>query len=316
MERSKSQPITKQKVWAAYKKVKANKGGAGIDGISLENFEENLSDNLYKLWNRLASGSYFPPPVKEVSIPKKKGGERKLGIPTVGDRIAQMVVKQHIEPTIDSEFDHSSYGYRPGKSQHQALAEARKNCWKKDWVIDIDIAGFFDNLDHELLLGVLAKQTDEKWVLMYVRRWLKASVHSGEGIRQRDMGTPQGGVISPLLSNLFLDYAFDLAISKASKVKIEHEIRQLNIQRRTELTIEELAAKLNPKLRGWLNYYGKFRKANLHFLLHRLNGRIRKWASNRFKRFKRSIRQARKWLRKVYLSQPTLFAHWNFGVKP
>ncbi|MCT4647801.1 MAG: group II intron reverse transcriptase/maturase [Carboxylicivirga sp.] len=208
---TKSLPITKQMVWMSYKKVKANKGSAGVDGVSLKQFERDLSNNLYKVWNRLASGSYFPPAVKEVEIPKKDGGKRLLGIPTVSDRVAQMVVKDCLEPRLEKEFLEHSYGYRPLRNAHQALAAVRKNTKRYDWVIDLDIKGFFDNIDHSLLMRALEKHVDEKWIIMYVERWLKMPVQkvSGELVEKDGKGTPQGGVISPLLANLFLHYVFD-----------------------------------------------------------------------------------------------------------
>ncbi len=210
MNQAKSFGITKQQVWAAYKVVKANKGGAGVDGQTIGKFEEALEANLYKLWNRLASGSYMPPPVKRVEIPKTDGSTRPLGIPTVADRIAQTVVKHALEPELERHFHPDSYGYRPGKSAHQAIGEARKRCWAYDWVVDLDIKGFFDTIDHELLMRVVRLHTQEKWVLLYIERWLKAPVQYSDGeLQARDKGTPQGGVISPLLANLFLHYAFD-----------------------------------------------------------------------------------------------------------
>lgn len=176
MLKQKSQPITKQQVWKDYKKVKANRGSAGVDRISLKEYEVRLEDNLYKLWNRLASGSYFPPPVLEVEIPKRDGKSRKLGIPTVGDRIAQMVVKDTLEPKVEPLFHRNSYGYRSGKSALDAIEKARKQCWRSDWVIDLDIKGLFDNLDHKLLLLAVKRHTKEKWVLMYIERCLKAPI--------------------------------------------------------------------------------------------------------------------------------------------
>ncbi len=210
MPQTKSQPIAKQLVWQAYKKVKANKGAAGLDDQTLAEFDMDLSKNLYKLWNRMASGSYFPPPVKQVEIPKKDGGIRILGIPTVTDRIAQMVVKMKLEPLLEPLFHNDSYGYRPRRSAHDALAVARKRCWRRNWVIDLDVKGFFDNLDHALMIKAVNHHTEEKWVRLYVERWLTAPLvrQSGEQI-DRDKGTPQGGVISPLLANLFMHYAFD-----------------------------------------------------------------------------------------------------------
>jgi RNA-directed DNA polymerase len=204
---SKAKPfgISKRRVWEAYQWVRANKGAAGVDGESIEEFEKNLKNNLYKLWNRMSSGSYFPPPVRVVEIPKNDGGKRALGIPTVGDRVAQRVVKMCLEPLVEPYFHEESYGYRPGKSAVQAVGVARKRCWQYDWVLDVDIKGFFDNLDHELLLRALRKHTDCKWVLLYVERWLKAPAQLPDGtLVERSKGTPQGGVISPLLSNILL----------------------------------------------------------------------------------------------------------------
>jgi RNA-directed DNA polymerase len=202
--------ISRHIVWEAYKKVKANGGAAGVDEESIEEFEKDLKDNLYKLWNRMSSGSYFPPPVKTVEIPKSDGKKRKLGIPTVSDRIAQMVVKLYLEPEIDPHFHLDSYGYRPGKSAIDAVGVTRQRCWRYDYVIDMDIKGFFDNLDHDLVMRALKRHTDCKWILLYTERWLKAPAQDGEGtLIRRDRGTPQGGVISPLLANLFLHYTFD-----------------------------------------------------------------------------------------------------------
>jgi RNA-directed DNA polymerase len=202
--------ISKTLVWEAYQKVKANGGAAGVDNESIQAFSEDLKGNLYKLWNRLSSGSYFPPPVKGVSIPKKSGGERMLGVPTVADRIAQMVAKMMLEPFLEPVFHHDSYGYRPGRSAHDAIAVVRQRCWRYDWVVEFDIRRFFDSIDHELLGRALRKHCQIPWVLLYVERWLKAPMVTPEGeLTERTAGTPQGGVISPLLANLFLHYAFD-----------------------------------------------------------------------------------------------------------
>jgi RNA-directed DNA polymerase len=202
--------ISKRMVWNAYKRVKANQGAAGVDEESLADFERDLTNNLYKLWNRLASGSYMPPPVRMVLIPKHDGGQRGLGIPTVSDRIAQTVVAMVLEPLLEPYVHPASYGYRPGKSAQQALGMARQRCWRFDWVWDLDIKGFFDNLDHTLLLRALRKHTACPWVLLYVARWLQAPVQDQEGtLLQRGQGVPQGGCISPVLANLFLHYAFD-----------------------------------------------------------------------------------------------------------
>ncbi len=190
--------ISKRAVYEAWKRVKANRGAAGIDRESLEGFEENLPSNLYKVWNRLASGSYFPPPVMEVRVPKKGGGVRKLGVPTVGDRVAQTVVKSYLEPLLEPHFDPDSYGYRPGKSAHDAVRVTRQRCWKYDWVIEFGVKGAFDNLDHDLLMALLRKHTDCRWVLLYVERWLQAPSETVDGqVRERVRGTPQGGVVTP-----------------------------------------------------------------------------------------------------------------------
>ena len=207
--------ISKHLVWEAYQRVKANKGAAGVDGESLQAFEAKLKDNLYKIWNRLSSGSYFPPPVKGVSIPKKSGGVRMLGIPTVADRVAQSVVKMVLEPILEPVFHEDSYGYRPGRSAHDAIAVVRKRNWEYNWVVEFDIKGLFDNIDHELLLRALRKHCQTPWVLLYVERWLKAPMETPEGeLIERTKGTPQGGVVSPLLANLFLHYAFDRWVSE------------------------------------------------------------------------------------------------------
>jgi group II intron reverse transcriptase/maturase len=208
--------IPKREVWEAYKRVKANQGAAGVDGQSIEEFEARLAGNLYKLWNRLSSGSYMPPPVRRVDIPKANGGTRPLGIPTVADRIAQEVVRRYLEPLLEPIFHEDSYGYRPGRSAIDAVRTTRQRCWRFDWVVDIDIKGFFDSIDHELLLRAVRKHTDCAWALLYVERWLKAPAMMEDGtLVPREQGTPQGGVVSPLLANLFLHYAFDVWLGRA-----------------------------------------------------------------------------------------------------
>ena len=208
--------ISKWQVWKAYEKVKANQGAAGVDGESIAEFEEDLKGNLYKLWNRMSSGSYFPPPVRAVEIPKAGGkGVRVLGVPTVSDRIAQTVVRLYLEPEVEPLFHPDSYGYRPGRSALDAVAACRQRCWKADWVIDLDLKSFFDSLDHELVMRTVSKHTDLPWILLYVERWLKAPLQMGDGtLVTRDRGTPQGSAISPLLANLFLHYAFDRWLSR------------------------------------------------------------------------------------------------------
>ncbi len=412
MKETKSIPITKKMVWEAFKRVKSNKGSAGIDGINLEEFEADLSNNLYKVWNRLSSGSYFPPPVKEVAIPKGRGKVRKLGIPTVGDRVAQMVVKNYLEPQLDPVFHNSSYGYRPNKRAHEAIGVARKNCWKIDWAIDLDIKGFFDQIDHDLLLKALNKHTEEKWVKMYVKRWLTVSVETQKGEQlERTKGTPQGGVISPLLANLFLHYCFDKwmeihfptlkferyaddiiihcftekqseyilkrvrtrlhqchlqlhpgktkiaycrdgkrrkptdktdrftflgfefksrsskdregtifysfepAISTKATRSIIKELRELRIQMWVAKSIEEVAGWLNAKIRGWMNYYGKFRKSELHQIFTKLNFRLVSWMRKKHKKLKKSWKKSRVALKHLLDEKPTLFVHWQHGFR-
>jgi len=209
MDKTKSFEISKQVVWKAYQRVKVNKGAAGIDKESITDFEQNLKDNLYKLWNRMSSGSYLPPPVKAVEIPKKNGGLRVLGIPTVADRIAQMTVKMYFEPMVEPYFYPDSYGYRPGKSALEAIRITRRRCWKYHWILEYDIKGLFDNINHKLLMRAVRKHTNCKWIILYVERWLKAPFKDKDGLIERKAGTPQGGVISPVLANLFLHYVFD-----------------------------------------------------------------------------------------------------------
>ncbi len=398
-------------VWQAWKKVKANQGSAGVDEVSIKKFEGKLGDNLYKLWNRLASGSYFPLAVKEVEIPKENGQTRKLGIPTVSDRVAQMVIKNHLENRIDKNFHSQSYGYRPNKSAHDALRQVRTNTRVYDWVIDMDIKGFFDNIDHELLMKAVDKVTKEKWVKLYIRRWLEMPIAKPDGSveKKEGKGTPQGGVISPLLANLFLHYAFDewitrkhpsitfvryaddivvhcktqqqavqlqaqiaermkqcqlelhegktktvyckdykrkeqhsnvqfdflgytfqprptkskdegksflgydLAISRKSRKKIIEQIRKTKFHQYSVLTLEEIARNFNPKIRGWINYYGVFRKSKMRGIFKNLNSRLIKWVRNTYKSLNRSWKQSALWLAEQQRTQPELFAHWKAG---
>jgi len=409
---TKSVPVSREMVWAAYKKVKANKGSAGVDEISMEEFDADRSKHLYKLWNRMASGSYFPPPVKEVEIPKKDGKVRKLGVPTIADRIGQMVIKDYLEPRFEKIFSSSSYGYRPNRNAHQALEQVRNNCRKADWVIDLDIKGFFDNIDHKRLLLALKKHVSENWCIMYIKRWLTAPVQkaSGELVQKQGRGTPQGGVISPLLANLFLHYAmdkwlelnhptvkftryaddgilhcrnkahaeqtlkavrermnecglelhpektklvycrdyrrqgnypvvkfdflgysfqprttksrktgklflgYDCAISISSKKRIADKMEELNIEGLTYKSIVGVAQFLNPYIRGWVNYYGKFRKSAMNSIFQWLNKRLIRWARKRYKRYKTSIRRAYQWFTRVREQFPGLFYHWQIGL--
>jgi RNA-directed DNA polymerase len=400
-------PVTLEMFQIAFKSVKANRGSAGIDKESIKDFEQGLEDNLYKLWNRMASGSYFPPAVREAEIPKEDGKMRKLGIPTVSDRVAQTVIKSYIEPRFEAIFSNSSYGYRPKRSAHQALAQVRQDCWRTDWVIDLDIKGFFDNIDHKLLMLAIDKHVPEKWVKMYIRRWLEMPIVTvkGETIYKEGKGTPQGGVISPLLANVFLHYvfdkwmevnypynrfaryaddvvvhcptkenaekvldairermlqcklelhpektkivyckdtnrmkeedniqfdflgytfqprdskssrgifiSFDCAISKKKRTKIKDALRSTRFHRATDLTIEELAKALNPRIQGWLNYYGKFRRFEMRGVFSCLNRRLAQWVNNKYKDL--NWHQSFDWLRLQFISHPKLFAHWRVG---
>ena len=242
--------IPKREVWEAFKKVKANQGAAGVDGQSIVEFEANLADNLYKLWNRLSSGSYFPPPVRRVDIPKGTGGgTRMLGIPTVADRVAQEVVRRNLEPRLEPVFHADSYGYRPGRSAIDAVRIARQRCWRYDWVLDLDVQAFFDSLDHELLLRALRKHTDVPWVLLYVERWLKAPMQGEDGrLEPRDAGTPQGGVASPILANLFLHYAFDMWMARNHpRIPFERYADDVICHCRTRREAEALQASLEAR---------------------------------------------------------------------
>jgi group II intron reverse transcriptase/maturase len=408
---TKSVPISKEQIWLAYKKVKANQGSAGVDNISMEEFDAQRSKHLYKLWNRLASGSYFPPAVKEVEIPKKDGKVRKLGIPTIGDRVAQMVVKDYLEARFEKIFSPNSYGYRPDRSAHQALEKVRQNCRKTDWVIDLDIKGFFDNIDHDRLMLAVQKHVPEKWCLLYIQRWLTMPVQtkSGELIQKQGKGTPQGGVISPLLANLFLHYAmdkwleqnhpkvefvryaddailhcrtkaeaeqtlaaldqrmkacglelhpektklvycrdyrrqdnfetvkfdflgysfqprstkskqtgklfmgFDCAISISSKKRIADKLEELRIDRLNFKSIVGVALYLEPLIRGWINYYGKFRITELKPVFLLLRQRIVWWARKRYKRYKTNMIKAYRWIDRVQKQFPNLFYQWRYG---
>ena len=250
MDQAKPFDISRKAVWEAYKRVKAKGGAAGVDDESIKAFEKDLKNNLYKLWNRMSSGSYMPPPVLRVEIPKDDGGTRPLGIPTVSDRIAQMVCKQALEPALEEIFHKDSYGYRPGKSAKDAVGEARKRCWRYDWVVDLDIKGFFDTIDHDLLMRAVRKHTDSKWLLLYIERWLKAPVQMEDGTRiQSGKGTPQGGVISPLLANLFLHYAFDKWMEREfPEIPFERYADDAICHCRTEEDAKRLLSKLEERV--------------------------------------------------------------------
>jgi RNA-directed DNA polymerase len=245
--------IPKAVVWAAYKKVKARQGAAGVDGQSIAQFEEDLAGNLYRIWVRLCSGSYIPPAVREVSIPKPSGdGSRRLGVPTVADRIAQAAIASILEPLVEPHFHPDSYGYRPGRSALQAVATARKRCWKLDWLLDVDIQSFFDTLDHELVLRAVRHHCHERYVLLYVERWLKAPVQRADGeLVRRDRGSPQGSAISPLLANLFLHYAFDAWIAREfPHVQFERYSDDMVIHCASERQARMLRAKITERFRA------------------------------------------------------------------
>lgn len=214
----KTQPISRLQVNEAFKRVKANKGSSGVDGTTIEEVAANPRKYLYPLWNRMSSGCYFPKPVRQVLIPKGDGKMRPLGIPTIVDRVAQQVIATEVEAVVDKHFHPSSYGYRPNKSAHEAIEQCRINCMKYSWVIDLDIKGFFDNIDHKLLMKAVEYYTQEKHILLYVERWLKAPVQLADGTikHPEGKGTPQGGVISPVLANIFMDIVFDKWIAKES----------------------------------------------------------------------------------------------------
>jgi RNA-directed DNA polymerase len=404
--------IPKQQVMQAYKLVKANAGAAGVDKQSLEGFEKDLKDNLYKIWNRMSSGSYFPPAVKAVPIPKKTGGERILGIPTVSDRIAQMVVKLQFEPMVEPCFLPDSYGYRPRKSALDAIGVTRKRCWKYDWVLEFDIKGLFDNIPHSLLMKAVKTHTECQWVILYIERWLTAPMQLPDGTQtERKMGTPQGGVVSPVLSNLFLHYVFDMwmklnypwkpwcryaddglvhcrteleaqqlledlkvrflecglelhpiktkivyckdgsrkgkypetsfdflgytfrsrlvkvgsrnsffvsftpAVSKSALKSMRAKTKKCRWRSRTDLSLNEIARRFNPVLRGWMSYYGRYRRSAMYSVWRHFNKTLVAWAMRKYKPLARSKTRAAKFLEKIAEKEPQLFAHWKAGME-
>ncbi len=250
MKGTKPFDIPKRVVWEAWLRVKANKGSAGVDGVTIDVYEGNLKNNLYRLWNRMSSGAYFPKAVRMVAIPKATGGTRELGIPTVEDRIAQTVLVLLLEPVVEPIFHQDSYGYRPGKSAHDAVEQARIRCLMKSWCIDLDVEKFFDTVDHTLLLKAVKKHETSPWMSLYVQRWLTAPSSSSEGeLRMRDRGTPQGGAASPLLANLFLHYALDAWLTRhCPSVQFERYVDDVVIHCDTERQARFVCAKVAERL--------------------------------------------------------------------
>jgi RNA-directed DNA polymerase len=243
--------ISKTEVWDAWIKVKGNQGAPGVDGQSLEAFEKDLKNNLYRIWNRMSSGTYFPPPVKAVEISKAHGaGTRILGVPTVGDRVAQTVVAAHLEARVEPVFHPDSYGYRPKRSALDAVGACRKRCWEYDWVIDLDIRKFFDSVRWDLVVKAVEHHTDARWVVLYVKRWLAADVQLPDGtLRARDRGTPQGSAVSPVLANLFMHYAFDLWLTREfPTVVFERYADDAVVHCVTERRAEEVLAALHVRM--------------------------------------------------------------------
>ncbi len=400
--------IPKELVWEAYRRVAANKGAPGVDGCSLGEFEADLRNNLYKIWNRMSSGSYFPPPVKAVEIPKPHGGgTRVLGVPTVADRVAQTVVALALEPRTESIFHPDSYGYRPRRSALDAVAACRQRCQKKNWVLDLDVQAFFDSVDHDLMVKAVAANTDQAWVLLYVKRWLTAPLQRTDGtVVARDRGTPQGSAVSPVLANLFMHYAFDSfltrhfpgveferyaddavvhcaterqarqvlaalvermeqvglrlhpgktrivyckddnrpgayqhtsftflgyefgprsvrsrhgvmftafvpAISRKALAAASRQVRQWRLHTRTGHDLSDLADQINPVVRGWMNYYGRFYRSKLHPLLKRINGYLVRWARRKYRRLA-SFKRVKRWWDHLVRRNRGLFAQWQW----
>jgi RNA-directed DNA polymerase len=254
VDKAKPFDISKRQVWEAYKRVKANQGAAGVDGQSITEFAEDLENNLYTRWNRMASGSYLPPPVRRVEIPKGDGsGTRPLGIPTVSDRVAQAVAKAYLEPEVEPHFHPDSYGYRPGKSAREVVGVARQRCWRDDWGLDLDIRRYFDSIDHTLLMRAVRKHTDCSWVLLYIERWLKAPTQLEDGtLEPREQGTPQGSVVSPRLANLFLHYAFDMWMQRHyPHIPFERFADEASCHCASETQAQELRAALARRFADW-----------------------------------------------------------------
>jgi len=402
--------IPKALVWQAWKRVAVNGGAPGADGVTIEDFKADLGNNLYKIWNRMSSGAYFPPPVRAVEIPKSSGGTRILGVPTVGDRVAQTVAAMALEPRAESIFHDGSYGYRRERGALDAVGACRERCWKKDWVIDLDIRKFFDSVPWDLVVkAVQANVTHgQRWITLYVKRWLAAPIAMPDGrVAERDKGTPQGSPISPVLANLFMHYAFDMwlerefptveferyaddavvhcvterqarevlaalegrmaevglelhpdktrivycqdwkrrrrdcpetsftflgytfrarkarkadgsgsyagflpAVSKDALKRMSEEVRSWRIHLHDARELEDIAAWVNPRVRGWIAYYGKFFRSALEPLLRRINSYLVRWARRKYKRL-RSFKKVKKWWDGLTGRQPRMFAHWR-----
>ncbi|MBF8193733.1 reverse transcriptase [Nonomuraea sp. K274] len=288
-----------------------------MDAVSTEVFEKDLKNNLYRIWNRMASGTYFPPPVRAVEIPKK-GGVRILGVPTIGDRIAQTVVARVLERKAEPVFHPDSYGYRPGRSAIDAVGRCRERCWKAGWVIDLDIRTFFDSVPWDLVLKAVAAHTDpsQSWVLLYVRRWLAAPLQLPDGTRrERNRGTPQGSSSRRTAvrkdGGMFL--SFMPAISGEALSRISSEVRSWRLHHRTNLTEADLARVINPIIRGWMAYYGAFYKSALYPLLERINAYLMRWMRKKFKRLRGRKRAQSAWNQAVE-RRPRFFAHWAWST--
>jgi group II intron reverse transcriptase/maturase len=413
MSEAKPYDISKHLVWKAWKQVRENQGAAGADGVSLMAFEKDLKGNLYKIWNRMSSGSYLPPPVRLVEIPKANGGVRPLGIPTIADRVAQTVVKMVLEPKVEPLFHPDSYGYRPGRSALDAVGVARERCWKFDWVIDLDIKSFFDTIPHDLIERAVARHVNLDWVRLYVKRWLNAPVERVDGTRmERIKGTPQGSVVSPLLANLFLHYAFDLwmqrtfphlcferyaddaivhcrsesqarvvleairarlaecglelhsektrivyckdanrtqrhenvafdflgytfqprrarnrqgrnflsylpAISTKAATRIRQTIRAWRMgSTRNNQRLEDLAKLIDPAVRGWMNYYGRYYRTKCIAVLQHVNEALARWVRWKYKRLRYRKTASIHWLGRLAERAPNLLVLWQLGIRP
>ncbi|OVE80272.1 hypothetical protein BVY02_00820 [bacterium J17] len=319
--RAKQYEITKREVFNAWKRVRANRGAAGVDGISLSEFERDLKSNLYKLWNRMSSGSYFPRAVRRVSIPKKDGSTRALGIPTVYDRVAQEVVRAKLEPLLESEFHEDSYGYRCGKSAIDAVRRCRERSWKEDWVLDVDIQNFFDTINHKLLLKAVVKHCTERWMVLYIERWLKTPIEHEDGSQEAsERGTPQGNVSYRFLGYTFKPRkaqnrktkkrltSFTPAVSTQAQKHFFDKLRKKELRQWLNADIDRVARHINPLLRGWFGYFSHFHRSALGYAYERVNFRLYKWAMRKYRWGKR---KALSWLRRLKAQRPNLFAHWQ-----